>query len=53
MLRWLIVLSVLSVVSGVLASGIFPFGAEGLARVLFGAYISLLAVSLVIGVLRR
>jgi uncharacterized membrane protein YtjA (UPF0391 family) len=52
MLRWIAVLSVLSILTGLCASGVFWSGAQGLASILFLAYVGLLSLTLVIGVLR-
>jgi len=51
-LRWLAVLSILSLLSGLIALGLVPSLAVGLSRILFSVYISLLAGTLVVAVLR-
>jgi uncharacterized membrane protein YtjA (UPF0391 family) len=48
--RWLGVLIFLSVLTGLLAFGVIPSGAAGMAHMLFDAYVVLLAISLVIGI---
>ena len=52
MLRWLAALMVLSVITGLLAAGIVPFKAIGIARTLFAVFSVALACSLVVGILR-
>ncbi len=52
MIRWLSVLCILTLVTGLMVMGVIPSEALGLARVLFGAYAALLAITAVIGVLR-
>jgi uncharacterized membrane protein YtjA (UPF0391 family) len=52
MLRWLTVLAVLSLLTGLLAFGIIPTSATGLAWLLFLAFSGLLALSLVVGIIR-
>ena len=53
MLRWIGILSVLSLLTGLLTSGAIPNEAFGLTRILFGVFTALLAGSLVIGIFRR
>ena len=52
MLRWLGALLVLSLITGLLASGVIGFKAVGVARTLFAVFTGLLACSLVVGILR-
>jgi len=52
MFRWLGVLAFLSVISGLITLGIIPTEAVGLARMLFEVYVSLLAISLCIAIIR-
>jgi uncharacterized membrane protein YtjA (UPF0391 family) len=52
MLRWLAVLLVLSLISGLVALGVLPGLAVGLSRILFSVYVTVLAASLVVAVLR-
>jgi uncharacterized membrane protein YtjA (UPF0391 family) len=52
-LRWLAVLLGLSTVTGLLAFGIVPTQAVGLAHLLFLIFTALLAASLVAALLRR
>jgi uncharacterized membrane protein YtjA (UPF0391 family) len=53
MLRWLAVLLVLSLLSGLVALGVLPSLAVGLSRILFSVYVTLFAASLVVAVLRN
>ena len=53
MLRWLGVLIFLAALTGLLAFGIIPTRAVGLARTLFSIFSVMLAASLVLGILRR
>ena len=53
MLRWLTVLFVLAVVTGLLGFTSLFGNTVGLARTLFPIYVGLAVVSLTIGVLRR
>jgi len=50
--RWLSVLCILTLVTGLMVMGVIPSAALGLARVLFGAYAALLAITAVLGLLR-
>ncbi len=52
MLRWVSVLCLLTLGTGLLVLGVIPVGAVGLARILLGAYAALLAVTAVVGVVR-
>jgi hypothetical protein len=45
-------LCILTLLTGLVVLGVIPFEAEGLARILFGAYAGLLAVTACIGLLR-
>ena len=49
--RWLGVLIVLTVVTALLSLGVIPSGAAGMAHMLLGAYATLLAISLIIGII--
>ena len=53
MQRWLIVLAVLSGLTGLLTFGVIPTEAIGLTRILFGVFTTLLAGSLVLALFRR
>ena len=53
MLRWIGALAVLSLITGLLTSGVLPNQAIGLTRTLFFVFTGLLAASLVIGIARR
>ncbi len=52
MLRWLSVLLVLTLLSGLLGFGLIPIGATGLARSLFEIYAGILLVTLIFGIIR-
>jgi len=52
LIRWLTVLCILTVITGVVALGGVRIDATGLARVLFGAYAGLLGVTVVVALLR-
>ncbi len=52
MLRWLGILSVLALLTGLMTAGIIPSLAIGTARILFGVYIVMLGGSLVVAILR-
>jgi len=51
-LRWLIVLGVLSLLTGLLSFGIIPTNSVGMTRILFGVFTAMLAGSLVVGIIR-
>ena len=53
MLRWLGVLAVLSLLTGLLTFGVIPTEVIGLTRILFGVFTGLLACSLVAALLQR
>ncbi len=53
MLRWIVVLAVLSLLTGLLTSGVIPNQAIGLTRILFGVFTGLLAASLIVAIFRR
>ncbi len=48
--RWLGVLVFLTILTALLSLGVIPSGAAGMAHMLLGAYATLLAISLVIGI---
>ncbi len=52
MLRWLGALLVLTVITGLLASGVVAIKPIGIARTLFTVFSIALACSLVVGILR-
>jgi uncharacterized membrane protein YtjA (UPF0391 family) len=52
MLRWLIVLATLSVITGLLTFGVIPTNSVGMTRILFGVFTTMLAGSLVVGIIR-
>jgi uncharacterized membrane protein YtjA (UPF0391 family) len=51
-LRWILVLIVLTLVTGLMMVGAVPGFGVGLARILFGVYVSLLAATLLVAVIR-
>ena len=52
MLRWLAVLTLLSLVTGLLTFGVIPTEAIGLTRILFAVFATALACSLVLALAR-
>ncbi len=52
MARWIVVLSVLTLLTGAMSFGLIPTYAIGLARILFYAYGAVLAASLLIAIIR-
>ena len=53
MLRWLVVLGLLSLLTGLLTFGIIPTEAVGLTRILFSVFIGLFTASLVLALFQR
>ena len=53
MLRWLAVLGLLSLLTGLLTFGVIPTAAVGLTRILFGVFTGLFAASLVLALFQR
>jgi len=52
LLRWIVVLMVFSLITGLLGWGFIPVAAAGLARTLCCVFLGLLGLSLVGGILR-